>query len=398
MVFGYHTVAMNPTTRPNSPRLRAMLLIAVMVLATATPASAQEPGLDGARFSATAEALLWWLKDSPAAPPLLSTGQLGDSDYSVVFGGRPYDTAPQPGARFSVGYRLTPDWKVEGIGFFLPTTSITRTVRSSGAAGSARLVAPAFFVDESREGRLTIASPGEFSGDARESLTSSMHGAELNVTRRILAGDRWRLDALAGFRYLRLHERLTFAANSVALDIPDVFQPKDVFETTNRFYGVQAGVTGEYVRGAWFAQGAAKVALGAMRESLDITGTLVTNDFNDFGAPQTFAGGIFAQPSNIGRHDRDRVAVVPEVGLKVGYRLTSWASVFVGYTFLYASAVVRPGPQIDRNINRTQAMTFQAPQTPPPSLTLEGPALPAARFRESEFWAQGLNVGVSVTY
>jgi hypothetical protein len=89
---------------------------------------------------------------------------------------------------------------------------------------------------------------------------------------------------------------------------------------------------------------------------------------------------------------------VPEAGLKVGYRLTPWASVFVGYTFLYASAVVRPGAQIDRNINTTQGMAFQAPQTPAPTLALEGPARPAVRVRESDFWAQGLNIGVSLSY
>ena len=71
-----------------------------------------------------------------------------------------------------------------------------------------------------------------------------------------------------------------------------------------------------------------------MRESLVVRGTLLTNDFNDLAAPQTFLGGVFAQPSNIGHHQRDRFAVVPEAALKVGYRLTSWASLFVGYTFL----------------------------------------------------------------
>ncbi len=389
---------MSHATRQNSPTLRSVLALAVVLLAATTPAWAQSPAGDGARFSASAEYLLWWMKDSPAPPPLLSTGRVGDSDFSVVLGGRDYDTSPHPGARFTVGYRLTADWALEGIGFFLPTTSVTKTVSASGAPGSPRLVVPIFQVDQSAEGRLTIANPGEFLGAARESLRSSMHGAEVNVTRRIASGDRWRLDALGGLRYLRLSETLSFSASSVALDVPDVFQPADVFETTNRFYGAQLGVKGEYVQGGWFGQGTAKVGLGVMRQSLDIAGSLLTNDFNDLGAPQTFAGGVFAQPTNIGSHDRNRFAVVPEVGLKAGYRFTSWASVFVGYTFLYASAVVRPGNQVDRNVNTTQAMAFQVPQSPPPSVALAGPAQPAARFRESDFWAQGLDVGVSFSY
>jgi hypothetical protein len=177
-----------------------------------------------------------------------------------------------------------------------------------------------------------------------------------------------------------------------------VFNVADVFETTNRFYGAQAGVKAEYVRDRWFVEGSAKVALGVMRQSLDVAGTLFTNDFNDLGDPQTFVGGVFAQPTNIGHHRRDRFAVVPEVGLKLGYRLTSWASLFVGYTFLYASAAARPGEQIDRSVNTTQAVAFQPPQTPAPPVALVGPAGPAVRFRDSEFWAQGLSVGVSFSY
>ena len=323
---------------------------------------------------------------------------LGDPDFSVVFGRREYDTGARPGGRFTVGYRLDRDWALEGRGFFLSSTAVTRVVGSSGAPGSTRLVIPFFRVDQSREGRLTIANPDEFFGDVRESLTNSMHGAELNLARRIGAGGRFRLDALGGVRYLRLRETLSLAGSSVALGIPDVFDVTDVFETTNRFYGAQAGMRVEYTADRWFAQATAKVALGVMRQSLDVTGTLYTNDFNDFGVPQTFLGGVFAQPSNIGHHHRDRFAVVPEVDMKLGYRLTSWASLFVGYTFLYASSVARPGNQIDRSVNTTQGMAFQPPQTPAPSLTLEGPARPAARIRDSDFWVQGLSVGVSFSY
>ena len=323
---------------------------------------------------------------------------LGESDFSTVLGGRAGDLGPQQGGRFTASYRLTPDWTIEGIGFFLPQTSVTKTVSSSGAPGSVRLVVPQFRVDEGREFRLTMANPGEFFGSARESLRSGMDGAELNVARKIAGGAGWRVDALGGFRYLRLRETLSFSTSSVDIENADVFMPIDVFSVDNQFYGGQVGLKADYTWGAWFAQGTAKVALGVMRESIDVSGSLLTNDFNNFGTPQVFAGGLFALPSNIGQHRRDRFAVVPEVGLKVGYRLTSWASVFVGYTFLYANRVVRPGDQVDRVINTTQSVTFQSPQTPPPPLTLQGEARPAVRFRESDFWVQGLGAGVSFSF
>ena len=383
---------------PMRASLPVCLAVVLSLLLAPGPSAAEAPGLDGARWSTSAEYLLWWMKDGPQAPPLLSTGTVGTPSFSPVLGSREYDTGPQGGGRFGVGYRINPDWALEGIGFFLADASDTRTVQSSGAPDSTRLVIPYFRVDESRESRLTIANPGEFSGNARESLVSGMHGAELNLTRRVTGDARWRLDALGGFRYLRLRETLSFSASSVFIDNPDVFQITDVFETTNHFYGLQAGLRGEYARDRWFARGTAKVALGVMRQSIDISGGLLTNDFNDFQEPLHTVGGFFAQPSNIGRHDRDRVGVVAETGLKLGYRLTSWASIVVGYTFLYANPVVRPGSQIDRNINTTQALSAQVPETPPPTLTLAGPALPAVRWRETDVWVQGLTAGISLTF
>ena len=378
--------------------IRASFAAALVLLLTAGSAWAQAPGTGESKFSTSAEYLLWWAKDSPASPPLLGNDAFGAPGFSAALGGQSYDTGAQSGGRFSIGYRFTPEWSVEGIGFFLPAATVTKSVSSSGAPGSPRLLVPQFLVDGGGEGTLTIADPGNFFGTARESLRSDLNGAELNVTRKVMAGANWRLDALGGFRYMRLKETLTFSASSVAIGAPDIFNPTDSFATDNQFYGAQLGVKGEYTMGNWFANGSVKLGLGVMRESVDIAGTLQTNDFNPtfgVGAPQTFVGGMFAQPSNIGSHSRDRFAVVPEVGLKLGYRLTSWASIFVGYNFLYASAVVRPGSQIDRNLNTTQSMAYQTPQSPPPTLTLQGDARPSQRFRESDYWVQGLTAGVS---
>lgn len=96
-------------------RRSSLAVTVITLLATATLAAAQTDA-DGPRFSTSAEYLLWWTKHSPAPPPLLSTGRLGDADFSVVLGGRDYDTSPYQGARFTVGYRLTADWALEGIG------------------------------------------------------------------------------------------------------------------------------------------------------------------------------------------------------------------------------------------------------------------------------------------
>ena len=106
------------------------------------------------------------------------------------------------------------------------------------------------------------------------------------------------------------------------------------------------------------------------------------------------SGGYFAQPTNIGSHTRTVFAVVPEVGLNVGYQITPWMSVFGGYTFLYMNNVVRAPQQVNRNINPLGGPRSRAirPRRSP------GPAQPSFKFDSSEFWAQGLTVGLAFRF
>ena len=81
---------------------------------------------------------------------------------------------------------------------------------------------------------------------------------------------------------------------------------------------------------------------------------------------------------------------MPELGLKLGYDLTPNLRLYAGYDFLFISSVVRPGNQIDLNVNRTQVPNVFGPQA------LIGPALPAPQFNPTTFWVQGFNVGLQV--
>jgi hypothetical protein len=204
------------------------------------------------------------------------------------------------------------------------------------------------------------------------------------------------MDAIGGFRYLRLKESYSFTTNS-SYNPPypnDIWYTNDDFDTTNNFYGAQAGLRASIDQGGFFATGIAKVALGAMVQKVDINGSLVTNDYTNFGPTVTYPGGYFALPTNIGSYSHTAFAVVPEVALNAGYRITPSVSLFAGYSFVYASNVVRPGNQISRNINWTQSTSY----TEDPNAKLRGPALPTFQFNDSSFWAQGFNVGLAVRF
>ena len=373
------------------------LIAFITVCLLAGPAAAQVGGPDGSRLYGRAEYLLWWTKDSPAPVPLVSDGVLGTPGTRVLLGGDDVDLGHRNGGRFTLGYWLTGDhaWGVEGTGFFLSTATQRRTVSSPGTPGSRDLFVP--FSDPTLPGEnvTNLSLAGDFSGTATERLRSRLWGVELNGVRPLTAMGPLNIELLGGFRYLRLSEDYGFRTSSP--DIPPgpitVFTTRDEFDAGNSFYGAQIGGRGRYDFGPFTADAGLKVALGVVHQTMDIAGSLVTNQFT-LPTVTTFPGGYFAQRTNIGSYDRNVFVVVPEASLNVGYRLTSWASIVAGYTFLYVSNVVRPGDQIDRTVNPTQSPSFGGPIP----ANLVGAARPRFRFEGTDFWAHGLSLGVALKF
>ena len=310
-----------------------------------------------------------------------------------MLGARDADANTIPGLRLSAGYAFTDRWGVESSVSYLTPRTASRSVSSSGQPGSTDLFIP--FFDPTLPGenttRLSSVANG-FQGRATEQLRTSFLGAELNGRLTLASTAQWRVDALGGFRYLRLRETYRFdtASPFIPPQPADVFITADEFDATNSFYGPQLGVRARLDRGPLFLNGTVKVGFGAIVQSVGVAGSLTTNDFNDFGPPQTFAGGYFTQATNIGEHRRTVFGVVPELAINAGWRLTPSLALVAGYTFLYANDVARPGNQVDRAINPTGIPSF----TGEPPASSSGPARPLFRFRGSDFWAQGLNVGL----
>ena len=114
-----------------------------------------------------------------------------------------------------------------------------------------------------------------------------------------------------------------------------------------------------------------KLGLGTTNEKVEITGGSSLN-----GLPTT--GGIFTGSTNSNVFQKNRFSMVPEVGVKVGYQLTDYLRASVGYNFLYWTDVVRGAEQIDP--------------------ILLGSGRPAFASRTSDFWTQGLTLGLELRY
>lgn len=380
---------------------KILLAVVAVVLALTGVAGAQtSSSADGGRFYGRAEYLLWWTKDSPNEVPLVTRGFVGNPGTEFLIGGSDVDFGARHGARLTLGFWLTDDraWGIEASGFYLPTAS-ERTTVSSPTADGVNLRVPFINAPNGQESSSPLSSSnaidGFFAGTATQKVTSRLWGAEGNVVVGLANPRPWRVELLGGFRYLNLSEGFSFGTDTP--DLPPgpvtIFQTQDVFDATNDFYGGQIGLRGRYDGGRFTADATLKVALGAMRQHVDVAGTFRSNYFTNSSA-QTFAGGLFAQPTNMGSHRRDVLAVVPELGINVGYRLTSWVSIVAGYTFLYASNVARPGDHVDRTINPSQS---EAIDLVDPS-NLSGAARPAFKFKGTDFWAHGLNLGLAFQF
>lgn len=374
--------------------------VAALAAATASGAAlaqgAPAPGGGDGRWSVSAEALVVWFKGSPTPVPVITDNYLDVPGVNVLLGGGTVDTNPNAGFRITAAYRVDGRVGVEATGFYVPSRSTSSSVSSTGQPGSVDLLLPYFDVTLEQENVTEISWWPEYRGSAQATLSNNLGGGELNLTWAIPPQDGWRVDLLGGFRFLQLRESYTITTSS-PFNPPnptDVWNTTDAFDARNRFYGLQVGARAAYDRGPWVGSVMGKVALGTMQQRVSVGGFLETNDYTDYGPTQTFSGGYFALPTNSGEHSRNTFAVVPEIAVGVGYRLTPQATVYAGYSFLYASNVARPGEQVNRNVNPTQGVAYG---NDPPA-TLVGAAQPNFNFNTTDFWAQTLSIGLAYRF
>ena len=233
---------------------------------------------------------------------------------------------------------------------------------------------------------MPIASPGLFAGGVQVTSTLQLWGAEANGIFTLMREGGFEVFGLAGARYVDLRETLNIStlSSDIATAPATVLSQNDQFNTRNQFYGGQIGGRINWQGERFGLDLTGNLAIGATHESVDIQGA--STQTGPGGVNGAFPGGFFTQASNMGRYTANQFAMIPSVEMKFSVFITSHLRAFIGYDFLYWSQVVRPGNQVDRNINFTQSAVFG-------SGALSGPAYPMPLFDRSAFWAQGLNVG-----
>ena len=343
--------------------------------------------------------LLWWSKGNDL-PPLVTTsptdtaqniaGVWGQAGTSALFGDNGFNTEVRSGARIDLGYWLEPcqSYGIEASCVILGAH--TTDFRADNQT-NAILARPYTDVNPRSSGAKSLliayrnANENVIEGSVTASVSSDFQAVDLLFRQALCQQCNYRIDGLAGYRFCRLDEDLAISTSTRRLVAPRTRQTmSDSFHTFNEFNGAELGVAAEWRGCRWSLEVLMKMALGDTSSHVQIAGSTVTT------APTqaTFATGLLAQRTNIGQYREDQFAMVPELGVTLGCDLTCRLRATFGYTFLYWSKVARPGDQIDLELNSSQ---FNGG-------TLSGAARPGFSMVSTDYWAQGLNIGLDYRF
>ena len=329
---------------------------------------------------------------APVGTPRATAGAIGSPLTQTVIGGRRVNDDYRNGFRLSAGMWLN-DARTFGLqgNFFFLGDSNERF--AAGSDGSGIVTRPFTNALTGLPDTQLVSFPGVLAGTVTADASSSVIGGGFNFLCNLCCDPCGRTDFLLGYRYINLRDEVVIRENLTALPGSSVpagsrFLIEDRFRTDNDFHGVPIGLRLQRRFGYWFVDTRASVALGVTHSTTTISGSTTIIDPTT-GTAQVFPGGLLTQPTNIGRYTNDEFAVVPEIGVRVGMRLTDNFLVFAGYNYLYWSNVMRAGDQIDTRVNTTQV-------APPQPFT--GAPFPAFPNRTTDFYLHGFSLGAEVRF
>ena len=369
--------------------------------------NSRQPNVGG--WYLRAEYLYWW-SDGMYAPALVTTspngtaranaGVIGPPGTTILFGQESLNNNGISGARINVGKWLEcyPGHAIEGDYWGLGTQNSGFFANSTGDPILAR---PFFDINQATESAQLVAFPNVLTGSVLVDPITYVQGAVLRK-RWQLCGcldcdpcdpcccTGWSYDVTAGYRFMRLDDTLRIRENLVSTDTsnPGSFVVQDQFRTKNMFNGAEVGTIMGGRNGRWSYELLGRVALGTTFSTVNINGF---TDITPVGGPTTRStGGLFTQRTNIGSYSRNEFAMIPELGATGGVQLNSVWRLTFGYSLIYWSNVVRAGQQIDRDVNTNLL--------PPEAVPFSGNLRPRFVFNDTDFWVQGVNVGLDARW
>ncbi|MHB0957289.1 MAG: BBP7 family outer membrane beta-barrel protein [Pirellulaceae bacterium] len=341
------------------------------------------------------EFLLWWRK-SQDMPPLVTTspdgtaanmaGVLGAADTQVLFPTESQNGDARAGGRLTLGIWFDA-YESAGLGARLYSLGETTASFAADSDSYAILARPFHNLTLNEPDADVVVFPTFTTGGISVSNVTRIGGGDVFLRRMLFRDDCHQLDLISGYQFAKIDSDLLIASNRRSIrqegSIPfgTVIQMHDLFDTTNRYHAGEIGFLGTYDRDQVTWSLLAKVGLGRMKQRTEIAGGTTT------AVPQqpviVTDQGLLALGTNVGIYEQNRFTVSPELQLTAAYHLTDAIDLTFGYSFIYWNHVAQPADQIDEIINTTQITG-----------ALVGDARPAFPNQDSDFFVQGMSVGI----
>ena len=344
--------------------------------------------------------LMWWIRGADV-PALVTTspdgtlrddaGVMGLPPTNVLFGNDQVGTGLRPGVRVSAARRLDSNSSLSAyLSAFYLGSDTGQNDFQTGSNGSPILARPFLNAGTGVEDSQLVAFPNILAGSVAVDSFSELYGGGLGIQREgeIARNLHWRISS--GYRFLRFRDAIGIREDLESTDLGGViplgteFVVNDRFAADSRYHAINLGINVGKSFSRWEIEASANLGLGAMNRRLEITGQ---TDVTIPAVPTTTtAGGLLAQPTNIGTYRSSRFTAVPEWRLKAQRRLCDFAAIGVSYDLMLIPNVWRASEQIDRTVNDSQIGGG----------TLVGSARPAPILASQTLWAQGITLSIDI--
>ncbi|MCI0640796.1 MAG: BBP7 family outer membrane beta-barrel protein [Gemmataceae bacterium] len=334
-------------------------------------------------------------------PPLITTsppgtaraeaGVIGAPGASVLVGGSVNDD-PRSGFRFDFGrwFGAAQHIGVEAGFTILESQS---SIFSLNSDGNTILARPFTNADTELPQAVLVAFPGSSAGtvDIR-AISDNFYEFHVDFTEKFLDIPAVTLTSILGYRYYRYDEGLRIFQSIAPTDptfVPGtLLATTDEFVSRNDFHGLDMGARAQFFGGqGWSLEILGKAAVGYLRRQTSIKGDQMV--LVPGVAPVVNTGGVYALSSNIGVHSSREWTAFPELGVTLGWQMTSNLRVSVGYRAMFLIDIARAHDQIDFTVN---------PNLFPPALQPTGAARPLFRDGQDSISIQSINFGVELTF
>lgn len=324
---------------------------------------------------------LYWATQGPNAPPLVTTGPplaglgldaaAGNPLTTTLLGGQQMVNGMRPGFRMEGGLFIgsTGDWALA----YSVISLGSRSERLEGGSDGSNVVnLPQFnsLLGIPIQTPIYVGYPGLTRGTVTASVQTSFTSVGAQVRRVGQSGTGFRFDLIGGYRYLHLGDSIATSFDVVSATLPGPasprFQGEQSTRTRNEFDGGDFGFQFQGRVGKLTFDFQSTLALGATTTEIDRSFTRSYIGGGLIGVPIPPAGIPLIQTGGLTK--RSEFAVVPQVGMKLGWEPIDHVRLTMGYDFLYWSRVRR------------------------------APELFTGNDVVTDFWAQGLSTGIEFRY